>query len=189
MREIDQSEEGGVASIGIEESFARHGMKLPPLSASPVKAARRGYRALRALDPDQPGGASALRAALGIPRSARLERTSLPARVGGGTREQYIHRDTLVVRHRSLGRFSGVVVRIHCGCTLIRDPAGGVEGAAIAPHPHPTVAQVARQLRRWIAMDAIESARGSARSSRELFRARKPFRVGRSRLLERVYLD
>lgn len=189
MREIDQTEEGGVATIGIEEGFARHGIRLPPLKAARARAARAGYQALRALDPDLPGGAAAIRAALGVPRSARLERTTLPARIGGGVREQFIHRDSLKVRHPSLGRFSGVVVRVLCGCTLTRDPAGNVEGAALAPHPHPTSAELARHLRRWIAMDAIELDHGGARTSRELFRARKPFRVGRSRMIERVYFD
>ncbi len=192
MREIDQSEEGGVASIGIEEGFGRHGIRLPPLQAAAARSVRRGYRALRSLDPDRPGGSAALRAALGVARGARLERTSLPARVGGGIREQFIHRDSLVVRHRSLGRLSGVVVRIQCGCTLTRGPSGDVEGASLAPHPHPTPAEVARQLKRWMAMDAIElpgGRRAAPRSSRELFRARKPFRVSRSRVLERVYFD
>jgi hypothetical protein len=189
MREIDQTEEGGVATIGIEHSFARHGIDLPPLTAARTRAARAGYRALRALDPDRPGGAAAIRAALGVPRGARLERTTLPARVGSGVREQFIHRDSLVVRHPSLGRFSGVVVKVLCGCTLTRDPSGDVEGATLAPHPHPTSAELARHLRRWIAMDAIEGTRGIARTSRELFRARKPFRVSRARVVERVYFD
>lgn len=192
MREIDQTEEGGVASIGIEEAFARHGIRLPPLAARKGRHAPTGYRALRALDPDRPGGGSALRAALQVPRNARLERTSLPARVGGGVREQFIHRDAIVVRHPSLGRLSGVVVRVQCGCTLTRGPSGDVDGASIAPHPHPTAMQVARQLRRWIAMDAISAPPGrhTARlTSRELFRERKPFRVGRSRVLDRVYFD
>jgi hypothetical protein len=189
MREIDQTEEGGVATIGIEEAFARHGMRLPALTEPRARAARTGYRALRALDPDRPGGAAAIRAALGVPRGARLERTTWPARVGGGVREQFMHRDSISVRHPSLGRFSGVVVRILCGCTLTRDPAGNVEGVALAPHPHPTSAEIARHLRRWIAMDAIEPKRGGPRTSRELFRARKPFRVGRSRMIERVYFD
>ena len=199
MREIDQTEEGGVATIGIEEAFARHGVRLPALAASRARAAgaraagaraaRSGYRALRALDPDRPGGAAAIRAALGVPRGARLERTTLPARVGGGVREQFIHRDSITVRHPSLGRFSGVVVRVLCGCTFTRDPAGNIEGGTLAPHPHPTSTELARHLRRWIAMDAIESKRGGPRTSRELFRARKPFRVGRSRMIERVYFD
>lgn len=189
MREIDQTEEGGVASIGIEEGFARHGIRLPPLTAAKARAARRGYRALRALDPDRPGGGAALRAALRVPPGARLERTALPARIGGGVREQFVHRDSIVVRHRSLGRLSGVVVRIQCGCTLTRGPAGDVEGASLAPHPHPTSLEIARQLRRWIAMGAIATKREAGRDSRALFRARKPFRVGRSRVLERVYFD
>ncbi|TMQ65965.1 MAG: hypothetical protein E6K79_03615 [Candidatus Eisenbacteria bacterium] len=194
MREIDQSEEGGVATIGIEEAFARHGIRLPALAAGRARGARAraassGYRALSALDPDRPGGAAAIRAALGVPRGARLERTTLPARVGGGVREQFIHRDSVTVRHPSLGRFSGVVVRVLCGCTFTRDPAGNVEGGTLAPHPHPTSTELARHLRRWIAMDAIEPRRSGPSSSRELFRARKPFRVSRSRMIERVYFD
>ena len=193
MREIDQTEEGGVATIGIEEAFARHGIRLPALAAGARAArgreARSGYRALRGLDPDRPGGAAAIRAALGVPRGARLERATLPARVGGGVREQFMHRDSIAVRHASLGRFSGVVVQILCGCTLTRDSSGNVEGAALAPHPHPTSTEIARHLRRWIAMDAIEPRREGPRTSRELFRARKPFRVGRARRIERVYFD
>lgn len=189
MREIDQTEEGGVASIGIEEGFARHGIRLPPLAAAKSRVAGQGYRALRALDPDRPGGGAALRAALHVPPGARLERTSLPARIGSGVREQFIHRDSIVVRHRSLGRLSGVVVRIQCGCTLTRGPAGDVEGASLAPHPHPTSLDLARRLRRWMAMDAIATRQESGHNSRALFRARKPFRVGRSRVLERVYFD
>ncbi|MGH7681253.1 MAG: hypothetical protein ACRENN_04625 [Candidatus Eiseniibacteriota bacterium] len=192
MREIDQTEEGGVASAGIEESFARHGIRLPALAVSRRNQARpSAYRALRALDPDRPGGVAALRAALRVSPGARIERTSLPARIGGGIREQFIHRDAIEVRDRSLGRLSGVVVRIHCGCTLTRGPSGDVEGASLAPHPHPTPAQVARQLKRWLALDAIEiPGRGApAHSSRDLFRDRKPFRVTSARRLERVYLD
>lgn len=203
MREIDQVEEGGVASIGIEEAFARHGIHLPALvvrkrrraagkSTGALWGCASRYRALRSLDPDRPGGAAALRAALGVPRGARLERMELPARVGGGIREQFVHRDSIRVRHPSLGRLSGVVVRIQCGCTLSRDPAGSVVGASLAPHPHPTLAAIARQLRRWIALDAIHvgRVRGIAPgSSRKLFLARKPFCVGRSGVLERVYLD
>ena len=194
MREIDQTEEGGVASIGIEGAFARHGIRLPALAAptprtARAQAARSGYRALSALDPDRPGGAAAIRAALGVPRGARLERSTMPARVGGGVREQFIHRDSITVRHPSLGRFNGVVVRVLCGCTFTRDPAGNIEGGTLAPHPHPTSADIARQLRRWIAMGAIEPKGGGPRASRELFRARKPFRVGRSGMIERVYFD
>jgi hypothetical protein len=193
MREIDQTEEGGIATIGIEEAFARHGIRLPAIAARARAArgreARSGYRALRSLDPDRPGGAAAIRAALGVPRGARLERATLPARIGGGVREQFMHRDSIAVRHASLGRFSGVVVQILCGCTLTRDPSGNVDGAALAPHPHPTSTEIARHLRRWIAMDAIEPRREGPHTSRELFRARKPFRVGRSRRIERVYFD
>jgi len=38
-------------------------------------------------------------------------------------------------------------------------------------------------------MDAIEPKRGGPRTIRELFRARKPFRVGHGRMIERVYFD
>ncbi len=191
MREVDQTEEGGVASIGIEEAFAYHGIRLPALAARARRGQRErdSYRALRALDPDRPGGGSALRAALGIPRGARLERTTLPGRVGGGAREQFIHRDSLVVRHPSLGRLSGVVVKVLCGCTLTRDTSGDVEGASLAPHPHPTPVELARRLRKWIALDAIEVDPQGARTSRDLFLARKPFRVSPSGVLERVYFD
>ena len=192
MRDVDQTEEGGVASVGIELGFARHGIRLPALPVSRRSQARSSpYRALRALDPDRPGGGAALRAALHVSPGARIERTSLPARVGGGVREQYIHRDSIQVRDRSLGRLSGVTVRIHCGCTLTRGPSGDVEGASLAPHPHPSPAEVTRQLKRWMAMDAIEiPGRGApARSSRDLFRDRKPYRVTPSRHIERVYFD
>ena len=146
-----------MASVGIELGFARHGIRLPALPVSRRSQARSSpYRALRALDPDRPGGGAALRAALHVSPGARIERTSLPARVGGGVREQYIHRDSIQVRDRSLGRLSGVTVRIHCGCTLTRGPSGDVEGASLAPHPHPSPAEVTRQLKRWMAMDAIE---------------------------------
>ena len=171
MRDIDQTEEGGVASLGIEQAFARHGIRLAPLPVSRRSQARPGpYRALRALDPDRPGGAAALRAALHVPPGARIERTSLPARVGGGVREQFIHRDAIEVRDRSLGRLSGVTVRIHCGCTLTRGPSGDVEGASLAPHPHPSPAEVARQLKagwRWTRSrsQAAERPRGAAATS------------------------
>ena len=203
MREIDQTEEGGLASIGLEEAFARHGMPLPKLSSAGPARSRRGgrrtgaavspFRALRSLDPDRPGGPSALRAALGLPAGARLARTTFPGRVGGGVREQFSHGEWLEVRHPSLGR-SGrragggrALVRVTCGCTLVRDPSGDVEGASLTPRQHPPPAELARRLRPWIAMDAIE--RGGRRDVRDLFREGKPFRIGRSGLLDRVYFD
>ena len=204
MREIDQTEEGGVASIGIEEAFAFHGMTLPALA---MRARRRGgagrgrraagrsvaprspTRALRALDPDRPGGAAALRAVLGVHGRARLERTTLPGRGGEGPREQFVHRDWVKVTRPSLGRRGGVWVRVICGCTLTRARSGDVEGATIAPHPHPTEGDLARQLRCWIAFDAIETGRDALRTSRQHFGKRKPFRVTRDGVLERVYFE
>ena len=188
MREIDQTEEGGVASIGIEEAFAGHAMKLPA-----VARARRARvppsRALRALDPDRPGGSAALNAALGLPGHVRLRRTTLPGRLGSGVREQFIHRDWIRVRHPALRRREGVLVRVLCGCTLTRGPSGDVEQATIAPHPHPTAAEMTRRVRRWLALGAIDVGRGAARTSRAHFRARTPFRVGRGDVLERVYFE
>jgi len=183
MRSIDQNEEHGVASAGIEASFARHGIKLGPLAPPP------STRALRSLDPDLPGGAGALRAALHIPPGAPLHRTALPARTGSGTREQFIHRDYVVVRHRSLGNLSGVAVRVPCGCTVVRGPGGDVERMALAPHPHPTAAELLPHLRRWIALDAIQANAAASRSSRALYRDRTPFRVTAAGILERAYFD
>jgi hypothetical protein len=201
MREIDQTEEGGVASIGLEEAFAFHGMPLPALAARHRGSRRAGEsargkpsitpstRALRALDPDRPGGAAALRAVLGVHGRARLERTTLPGRAGTGEREQFIHRDWVKVTRPSLGRRVGVWVRVICGCTLTRGPSGDVDGATVRPHPHPTERDLARQLRCWIAFDAIETGRKALRTSRQHFRERKPFRVTRDGVLERVYFE
>ena len=191
MREIDQTEEGGVASIGIEQAFAAHGMKLPALTR--VKAGMRGRaepaRALRALDPDRPGGATAMNAALGLPGHTRLKRSTLPGRLGSGVREQFIHRDWIRVRHPAFRRRDGVLVRVLCGCTLTRGPSGDVEQATIAPHPHPTAAEMTRRVRRWLAMGAIDVGRDGAQTSRAHFKARTPFRVGRGGVLERVYFE
>jgi hypothetical protein len=196
MREIDQTEEGGLATAEIERAFASHGMPLPRLgTVAAGRSRRRGrpasaFRALRSLDPDLPGGTSALRASLGLPAGARLSRKTLPARVGGGVREQLSHEEWVEVRHPALGtrgRPGKALIRITCGCTIVRDPAGDVEGATIAPRPHPTPAELARRIRPWIAMDAIE--RGGRRDVRDLFRERKPFRVARSGVLDRVYFD
>ena len=180
MREVDQAEGGGVASAGIEEAFAKHGVKLPSPHAR--------YRSLRALDPDRAGGSAAIRAALGLPRGARLERRTWSPRVGGGVREQLVHRDHVVVRDRSLGALSGIAVPVICGCTLTREPDGRVEGASLRPHPHPEAGEVALWLRAWIARDAIRPKNGTL-SAVEHFRARQPFRVTRAGVLERVYFD
>jgi hypothetical protein len=199
MREVDQTEGGGVASAGIEEAFGKHGIKLP--LARPKTAAARGrvgrdtragirgsYRSLRALDPDRAGGTAAVRAALGLPRGARLERRTWSPRVGGGVREQFTHRDHVVVRDRTLGALSGIAVPVICGCTLTREPDGRVEGASLRAHPHPEAGAIAGWLRGWIARDAIRPKDG-ARSAVEHFRARQPFRVTRAGVLERVYFD
>ena len=209
MREIDQTEEGGVASIGIEQAFAAHGMKLPALGrgtrgagsrtrgmtggSGTGEGGRRGRvapsRALRALDPDRPGGAAAMNAALGLPGYVRLKRTTLPGRLGSGVREQFIHRDWIRVRHPAFRRRDGVLVRVLCGCTLTRGPSGDVEQATIAPHPHPTSAEMTRRVRRWLALGAIDLGRDGALTSRAHFKARTPFRVGRGGVLERVYFE
>ena len=186
MRDVDQTEEGGVASIGIESAFLAHGIRLPALGAK-AKRKPSAYRALRALDPDRPGGTAAIRAALGLPPGARLERAAWTSRVGGGVREQLVHRAAVVARHRSLGRWSGIVVPVVCGCTLTRDPGGRLEGASLHPHPHPDAAAVAAWLRPWILRGAIRE--GADASAVEHFRARQPFRVGPSRRLERVFFD
>jgi len=185
MRDVDQTEEGGVASIGIEAAFLRHGIRLPALSTRQKK--RSPYRALRALDPDRPGGTAAIRASLGLHRGARLERREWSVRVGGGTREQLIHRTRVRVRDRSLGALNGVVVPIVCGCTLTREPGGRVEGASLRPHPHPESPEIAAWLKTWIARDAIR--RGEAATTVEHFRARQPFRVTTAGVLERVFFD
>lgn len=187
MREVDQTEEAGASSAAIEAAFAAHGIKLPSVASA---SRRKGgvYRSLRALDPDRAGGAAAIRAALGLPRGARLERRSWSPRVGGGVREQLIHRDRVVVRDRSLGALSGIAVPVVCGCTLTREPDGRVEGASLRPHPHPEASEVARWIRAWAARDAIRPKDGTA-TAVEHFRARQPFRVTRAGLLERVYFD
>jgi hypothetical protein len=187
MRDIDQTEEGGVASIAIEGGFEGHGMRLPALGARRKRASP--YRALRALDPDRPGGTAAIRAALGLPPGARLERRSWTARVGRGIREQLIHRDHVTVRGRPLGPLSGIQVPIVCGCTLTREPNGRVEGASLRPHPHPEADEVARWLMPWIARGAIRTEREGPAAAVEHFRARQPFRVTPAGVLERVYFD
>jgi hypothetical protein len=104
-------------------------------------------------------------------------------------REQFIHRDWIRVHHPALRRPGGVLVRVLCGCTLTRGPSGDVEGATIAPHPHPTTAEMTRRVRRWLALGAIDVAKDGARTSRTHFRKRTPFRVGRGGVLERVYFE
>lgn len=203
MRAIDQEEEGGVASIGIEEAFARHGIRLPPLPPpaggrrmTGTIARRAGrpaagralspYRALRALDPDRPGGGAALRAALGLPARASLRRETLEETRPGRVREQLSHTGLVCVRHRALGPYSGVVIETVCGCTLTRDRSGALEGCAIAPLAAATAAEWVARLRPWIAAGAIALER---RPTREHFRAREPFRLGVGGVLERVYFD
>ena len=70
-----------------------------------------------------------------------------------------------------------------------RGASGDVDGATVAPHPHPTERDLARQIRCWIAFDAIETGRAALRTSRQHFRERKPFRVSRDGVLERVYFE
>jgi len=202
MRAVGEEEEGGVASIGIEEAFAAHGMALPALPApaggrrAPGLLSRRGprraaalssYRALRALDPDRPGGAAALRAALGLPPRAKLRRRTIQPGPGGRGREQLWHSSFVQVRHSSLGRFSGLIVETVCGCTLTRERSGALEGAALAPHTHATAAEWAARIRPWIRRAEIGRERRA--SAREHFGAREPFRLTADGLLERVYLD
>jgi hypothetical protein len=108
--------------------------------------------------------------------------------VGGGVREQFIHRDRVTVRDRSLGALSGISVPVVCGCTLTREPDGQVEGASLRPHPHPEAAEIARWLRGWIARGAIRP-RDGVTSAVQHFKAGQPFRVTPSGVLERVYFD
>jgi len=182
MRSVDQSDEGGLATPGIEAACSRHGIDLPPLQA-------RTAGALRALDPERPGGLAAMRAALNLPRGAKLLRRSAPLRTRHGWREQYFHVDEYRVRNKTLGAFDGITVRIPCGCTIVRAPSGGVEHLTLAPHPHPGPADVLRSLRPWIRMGAIHPDRGVRATAREFFRERKPFRLTAEGLLTRVYFD
>jgi Thermolysin metallopeptidase, catalytic domain len=203
MRAVGEEEEGGVASMGIEEAFAAHGVRLPPLP--PPEGGRRGaglvsrrgarraggalsaYRALRALDPDRPGGAAALRAALGLPPRARLRRRTIETERAGRLREQLSHTSFVQVRHRSLGRFSGLIVETVCGCTLTRERSGALEGASIATRRDATASEWAARIRPWIRQGAI--AREPRATAREHFAAGEPFRVTADGLLERVYFD
>ncbi len=178
MRSADQTEEGGSATPGIEAACARHGIELPPLPGP-----------LRALDPDRPGGLSAMRAALHLPPSAKLLRRTEPIRRRDGWREQLLHVDELQIRHRSLGPLSGIIVRIPCGCTITRGESGAVEDMTLAPHPHPGTAEILRSLRPWIRMGAIHPRKGIRSATRELFRGGFPFRLTAEGLLTRVYFD
>jgi len=195
MRGTDQIEEGGLATAGIEAGFARHGIELPALAGE--KAGRKRGRKqgagrlspLRALDPERPGGLAAIRAALHLPASAKLARHSTPLRSREGSREQLLHVHEFPIRHRSLGAFSGIIIRVPCGCTLTRAGSGEVLDLTLAPHPHPGPAELLRSIRPWIRMGAIHPVRGVRAPSRELFRERKPFRLTAEGLLERVYFD
>ena len=130
-----------------------------------------------------------MRAALHLPPGARLEKRSGPLARGGGWREQFIHIHELRIRHRSLGALSGIIVRIPCGCTIMRGPSGAVENLTLAPHPYPSTAEVVRTLRPWIRLRAIHAGRGLRAAPREFFRERTPFRLTAEGLLTRVYFD
>lgn len=188
MAEIDRADSGGTGGEALRRAFARHGIGLPRRGAGPA-GARGRYAALRALDPDMPGGVAALRAALGIPAGARLERRDWPARVGGGVREQLVHRHSVLARHPRLDRGRAVIVEIACGCTLTRGPRGDVEGMALAPRRDPTAREVSGWLRPWLRRGAVAWGPEAALSTRSLFRAGKVFRVSAGRKLERVYAD
>lgn len=191
MAAIDREESSGGAGATLRRAFARHGIRI---AAAPGRAPSR-YAALRALDPDRAGGAAALRAALGLPTRARLTRASWPARVGGGLREQWVHRHAVEIRPSALGlrgrasRGRAVVVDVTCGCTLTRDPSGDVEGMTIRPRVDPTPREVASWVRPWIRRDALAWREEAAGSSASLFRRGKVFRIGAGNRLERVYAD
>ncbi|HEY6571931.1 MAG TPA: hypothetical protein VI198_01330 [Candidatus Eisenbacteria bacterium] len=184
MVEVDRAETGGRSAAAITRAFARHGVRLP-------RGARRAdrYAALRSLDPDLPGGAAALRAALALPAGARLERRAWPARVGGGVREQLVHRHLVAAHHPALGRSRSVLVEIACGCTLTRDPRGDVEGMALLARRDPTAREVERWLRPWFRRGAVAFGEDASKSARSLFRDRKVFRIGARGRFERVYAD
>ena len=180
MRSMDQSEEGGVGTAAIEAACAKHGIELPALHS---------VKALRALDPDRPGGLAALRAALRLGPGAKLERRLTPLPRREGVREQLLHMHHYTVRSKALGALSGITVRVPCGCTLTRGPSGEIENLTLAPHPDPTPAEVVRTLRPWIKRGAIHPKRGLRATPRELFLEKKPFRLTKEGLLERVYFD
>ena len=181
MRAMDQSEEGGVGTQAIEAACKRHGIELPALSVK--------KDLLRALDPDRPGGLAALRAALNLSPTARLERRLTPLPRREGLREQLLHVHRYTVRSKALGSLSGITVLVPCGCTLTRGPSGEIENLTLAPHPDPTPAEVLRIVRPWVKRRAIHPKRGLRASPRELFLEKKPFRLTKEGLLERVYFD
>ncbi len=196
MRAMDQSEEGGVATPGIEAACARHGIDLPALTGA--RKGRKGrvrkdagarLSPLRALDPERPGGLAALRAALHLSPGAKLERHSTRLPRHDGWREQLLHVHHYKIQNRSLGALSGITVRIPCGCTIMRGASGDVEHLTLAPHGDPSPAQVLRIIRPWIRLGAIHTKRGLRASPRELFLERKPFRLTAEGLLTRVYFD
>jgi hypothetical protein len=196
MAEIDRDDTGGTGGDAIRRAFGRHGIRLPrgaARSGAPGTEARPrrvgAYAALRALDPDRPGGSAALRAALGIPAGARLERRGWPARIGGVVREQLVHRHAVTTRLPLLGRSRAVIVEIACGCTLTRGPRGEVEGMSLAPRRDPTAREISGWLRPWLRRHAVAWGADAAWSTRELFRAGKVFRVAAGGKLERVYAD
>lgn len=184
MIEIDAASVTGGGAF-IRRAFARHGVALPRAGAPSTR-----YAALRSLDPDHPGGAAALRAALHLPGRARLERRSWAPRVGGGVREQFVHRHLVEAKTPGAGRGRrSIVVEIVCGCTLTRDPRGDVEGMSLLARRDPTAREIAAWLRPWIRRDAIAWGDASGRTAPALFRERKVFRVGADRRLTRVYAD
>jgi hypothetical protein len=185
MMELDAAEANGEAAKALVRGFARHGI----LVRAAARRDRSAYAARRALDPDRPGGGGALRAALGLPTGARLQRRAWPGRIGGGVREQWVHRHAIEVPASLLGRGRSVVVEIACGCTLTRSPSGDVEGMTLRGRRDPTPRELLRWIRPWVRRDAIAWNPDAARSSSSLFRDRKVFRVAASRRLERVYAD
>ena len=201
MRVMDQSEEGGVGTPAIEAACAKHGIELPALAGVKKGRARQRSRKaaaapgapsptlLRALDPDRPGGLAALRAALRLDPGAKLERRLTPLPRREGVREQLLHAHHYTVRSKALGALSGITVRVPCGCTLTRGPSGEIESLTLAPHPDPTPAEVLRIVRPWVKRGAIHPKRGLRASARELFLEKKPFRLTKEGLLERVYFD
>jgi len=186
MRSADQTEEGGVATPAIEAACLRHGIKLPALAAAKARAAK---SPLLALDPERPGGLQAMRAALHLPPHAALKRRTAPLRTRRGWREQYFHVDEYVIRSRSLGSLDGIVVRIPCGCTIVRATSGEIQNLTLAPHPHPGPRDMLRSLKPWVRRGAIHPVRGARGTSRDFFRERTPFRLTADGLLTRVYFD
>ncbi len=201
MRGIDQTEEGGVGTASIEAACSKHGIELPAFQASKHRGRKGGARGrrpdaaevldprrLRSLDPDGPGGLAALRAALRLRPTSKLERRVTPLR-REGSREQLLHVHHYTAKSGALGAWSGITVRVPCGCTLTRGPSGEIESLTLAPHPDPTPAEVVRIVRPWVERHAIHPRRGLRASPRELFLEKKPFRLTKEGLLERVYFD